>query len=196
MESFKIIDNFLDEKAAENLYQYVTSLSEWNIIKSPKLEYNKVKKAFDEGEFSYFFSHIEDPEIMRKIIDLGKLNVKILEGIGADNYDITSIFLSKYEKGNFASLHDDNTEDKDIGFILYLSKEAKSYFGGILHFIDDEDNIIRSITPKFNRIVLFRVSDQSKHFVSEVVATDYKRIAVTGWVQKNTFTIKKKTTIF
>jgi Rps23 Pro-64 3,4-dihydroxylase Tpa1-like proline 4-hydroxylase len=95
------------------------------------------------------------------------------------------IFASKYTSGCFLGPHHDKTKGK-IGIILYLTKDWKPYYGGILHIMDStESEIIKSVVPKFNNLVVFDIPHQNgiPHYVSHVCPKiTHKRYAISFWM--------------
>jgi Rps23 Pro-64 3,4-dihydroxylase Tpa1-like proline 4-hydroxylase len=64
---------------------------------------------------------------------------------------------------------------------LNLTKDWRADWGGLLHFVNDNNVIEEVQVPSFNTLALFKVP--TRHFVSYV--SDYataKRYAVTGWL--------------
>lgn len=53
--------------------------------------------------------------------------------------------------------HIDSTEDKDVTAVVYLNKEWRREWAGETVYFDGED-IVFSVLPKFNRLVLFQAS--------------------------------------
>ena len=80
--------------------------------------------------------------------------------------------------------HDDRLSTRKIAYILNLSN-FKEKDGGQLEFFSTDSNnnpikVVKSITPKFNNFIIFKVSEKSFHQVNEVL-TNKQRITIGGW---------------
>ncbi len=80
--------------------------------------------------------------------------------------------------------HDDRLEGRRIAYVVNLSQGFTRKDGGALSFFETKRNrplrIVRSFTPAFNTLFLFKVSPKSFHQVDEVL-TDKKRLSLAGW---------------
>lgn len=87
-----------------------------------------------------------------------------------------------YGTGDFLSSHTDDVKNKRLSFVLYLSSHWEHRFGGILHLIDRNGDLIQ-IEPDFNSLVIFDVTARTEHFVSAVepCAGERTRITISGW---------------
>ena len=115
-----------------------------------------------------------------------------------------SLFAAKYNEGCFLSPHTDQWKG-DLGFTLQLTKNWKPQWGGLLHFLDDEEKLTsvndtvlkiahkqpktvsETRTPTFNELTLFYLPEQSGrwHYVSHVnPGVKGSRISYSGWVMK------------
>jgi SM-20-related protein len=98
----------------------------------------------------------------------------------------TETFAARYTEGCFLSPHHDKSKGK-IGFVLNLAKNWRPEYGGNLNITDESGfNVIKTITPKFNNLVIFDIPNYNgiPHFVSHVSpGIKKKRISVTGWFQ-------------
>lgn len=88
-----------------------------------------------------------------------------------------------YADTHFLLCHDDQLDNRNIAMMVYLS-DMKKNDGGSLRLYDNNKgiprNISKSIIPKFNKIVMFRVSNISFHEVEEVRSNN-PRIAISWW---------------
>ena len=92
---------------------------------------------------------------------------------------------SSFPKHGHLLPHDDYLDNRKIAFILYLGPTLTPKEGGALEFFSvDEENIpqkiIKSYPPQQNSFMMFKVSRQSFHQVSELL-TDKKRMTLGGW---------------
>jgi hypothetical protein len=93
--------------------------------------------------------------------------------------------LTRFQPGHFLSRHDDDAPGKQrvAAYVLQLCSDWRADFGGVLNFFTPDDEIRRSLTPGFNRLVLFSVP--RPHAVSAVTAfAPGPRLAMTGWLRK------------
>ena len=80
--------------------------------------------------------------------------------------------------------HDDRLEGRKIAYIVNVSQGFTRKDGGALSFFETKKNrptkVVRSFTPTYNTLFLFKVSPKSFHQVDEVL-TDKKRVSLAGW---------------
>ena len=106
-------------------------------------------------------------------------NITNIKGLGAT--DAASLI---FPNTGYLLPHDDRLATRKIAYILNLS-DFKDKDGGQLEFFETDSNnnpikVAKSITPKFNNFIIFKVSEKSFHQVSEVLS-DKKRITIGGW---------------
>ncbi|MRX27726.1 2OG-Fe(II) oxygenase family protein [Kangiella sp. HZ709] len=89
---------------------------------------------------------------------------------------------TKYIKDDFLRPHNDfnENEGREFAYVINLTKDWESEFGGQLCFLDSEQKIEEKYLPTFNSLSLFKVPKM--HQVSKVVKTDKPRLAITGWL--------------
>lgn len=87
-----------------------------------------------------------------------------------------------YSVGDFLSLHTDDVKDKRLSFVFYLSPQWEPGFGGTLHLIDPDGNVLQ-ISPEHNNLLIFDVTARTEHFISPVEASagDKARMTISGW---------------
>lgn len=89
-------------------------------------------------------------------------------------------YLSRVmEQGDFISSHIDDKQNRVLAFVFYLSGLDEKDDGGQLSIHCDDR--VRSIEPKFNRLVLWNAQEKIIHSVAEVVGKNVKRISIGGW---------------
>ena len=85
-----------------------------------------------------------------------------------------------YKNTNYLLPHDDELEKRKIAYILYLN-DLNEDEGGQLQFFNN-NKLIKSISPKFNTLILFRAeAGKTIHQVKEVVGKNTKRLSIAGW---------------
>lgn len=161
-ESIIIIDNYLNDEYAEQVYKKVTSL-EYQYIKFNsevryEIYYNFNKIVVDIFNNSEFFEMV---------------NQKLSTNVTA----ILEHHVSKMTPGEYIDNHLDKRDRNQLcTFLLYLNKDWNKDDGGELEM---KDSIF--ILPIFNRLVVFNNTDYSIHRVNHI-KTNKTRYAITGWL--------------
>jgi SM-20-related protein len=91
---------------------------------------------------------------------------------------------TRYLPGHFLKRHNDQVtnQSREVAYVLNLTKGWQSDWGGLLHFMDEQDRVTETYMPAFNTLTLFRVP--MWHHVSYVSpAATGARYAITGWGQ-------------
>ncbi|MGY6628606.1 MAG: 2OG-Fe(II) oxygenase [Oceanicaulis sp.] len=94
--------------------------------------------------------------------------------------------LTRYRPGHFLTAHDDFTAGKDrsAAFVLNLTDNWCADFGGVLQLLDAHGDVRAGLTPRFNRLSLFKVPQP--HAVSVVAPyAPGPRLAITGWFRRD-----------
>jgi SM-20-related protein len=89
---------------------------------------------------------------------------------------------TRYRAGQFLTRHQDreDNENRVCAFVINLSKNWDSDWGGLLQFHDGADRLVDSFVPYWNTLSLFRVPQS--HTVSLVAPwAGADRLAITGW---------------
>lgn len=140
-------------------------------------------KAADLFQFKHSadFSGIQQP-ILREFRDVLRSPefmafIEQITGVQLKK-DVIDVAASLYQDTDFLLCHDDRLENRSLAFILYFSTLTKDQ-GGALCLYDAQEKLAKRIVPKWNTLVLFRVSKKSLHAVEEVI--DAQRLAVGGW---------------
>ncbi len=90
---------------------------------------------------------------------------------------------TRYNQGDFCGLHSDMAHDKNriAAVIFYLSERWVANWGGLLMFHDEQGDIWRALTPRFNAMHMLKVPQQ--HSVSQVSQlAPFPRYSVAGWL--------------
>lgn len=158
-----------------------------------EFEKNYSIKLFNDGLYTYHFyrsagDHYEgcgcEECEFRKWLKSDEILKFLNELSGFEVNEFSTMFASRYSEGCFLSPHHDDTLGS-IGFVLQLTKNWKPQWGGILHFLDDNRQVIEySEVPTFNTLTLFHIPEgRGKwHYVSHVnPGITSHRIAYSGW---------------
>ena len=100
--------------------------------------------------------------------------------IGCRNLVPNEMFLSKYEKDDFLSVHHD-IQKGDISVTCSLTEEWDVSWGGLLHFCN-ESGVYKTISPKMGTLNVFKLDPEHglDHFVS-MVNVNKPRYTFTAW---------------
>lgn len=101
---------------------------------------------------------------------------------GNDEINKFELLAARYNPGNFLLTHDDfKKTERRIAYVLNLSKDWKAEWGGLLHFLDEDGQILDTYTPTYNSLTLFSVP--APHTVSYVAPyAGRPRYSITGWL--------------
>ena len=90
-----------------------------------------------------------------------------------------------YMNGDFLLPHDDELDSRLLAYSLHLTPNMTLSDGGSFDFFSsntegEAKEIVKQVVPKFNSIVIFKVTPESWHQVSEILS-DVQRFSLTGW---------------
>jgi len=91
--------------------------------------------------------------------------------------------LACFSPGCFLRKHTDKTdkEKRAAAYVFNFTPIWNNDWGGLLHMLNDEQEIIDTIEPFFNSIIIFKVP--ALHYVSQVANyAKGKRYTATGWL--------------
>lgn len=164
-ESIIIIDNYLNDDHANQVYDIITAL-----------EYTPIKFSGEVNyEFEYNINQIVD-EIFNNTKFYNLVNQKLSVNISA----IYEHHISKMTQDEYIDDHIDKTiNGQRATFLFYLNKDWTKENGGDLEITENV-----SILPVFNRLVLFNNTETSTHRVNRL-KTDKIRYAITGWLHND-----------
>lgn len=167
-----VIDNFLQEDFAEKLYQEFPAVNEkWHFYNNPL----EVKYANDDIEnmsdtIKNFFYFLNSEVFMKKLRDItGIENLDYdpyLHGAGLHAMPSNGRLHCHldYEKHPFSG------KERRINLIYFMNKDWDEKWGGNLELWDkDMQNKQATISPSFNRAVIFQTNDISWHGIPEVM---------------------------
>lgn len=186
------IDQILNEKFAESLYQHIIRIPDTKLnvacgIRNTKYEkkiiptlqkrnqdnINEANRTFSKGEFSYVFHRGMNntpgeitpfESMLRLILNSDEFKKTLSELTGLEITQLNTMFLSKYKSGHFLSPHSDKGNGK-IAFVINLTKGWMPQYGGNLHFLsEDRTKIVDTWTPAFNNMVIFFVPPDKDEF--------------------------------
>lgn len=91
---------------------------------------------------------------------------------------------TRYRPGHFLRFHNDlqESEGRRFAFVLNLTARWQADWGGLLQLLDGPEQVLETLTPRFNSLSLFRVP--TDHCVSMVAPfAQEPRLAITGWLR-------------
>ncbi|WP_299008862.1 2OG-Fe(II) oxygenase family protein [uncultured Shewanella sp.] len=178
------------DKTTDESWTYVVKYDDFeaDLLSSTELKViEKHKKAAyrnnSEGKLAYFFKRITTDHGLTSVpiaqaflqaqglMDSPAIR-RLLEFVtGRDINDMSQIYINKFEIGDFLGIHKDG--GNNIGVALNLSKDWITTNGGNTHIVDDEMNIIDSLSPCFGKLLVFdSMKENVPHFVSTVTSTN------------------------
>lgn len=102
---------------------------------------------------------------------------------GLDDVVRAGAMATCFDPGNFLREHDDYQpgEDRLCAYVFNLSQDWRPDWGGLLHFMNRQRDVVDSFVPWFNSLSLFAVP--ALHHVSMVSPyAEQSRYSVTGWL--------------
>ena len=121
--------------------------------------------------FATFMSAPETLDVLRAIT-----------GLGAAHFADAQATL--YRPGDFLTAHRDDVEGKNrlAAYVLGLTPWWRTEWGGLLLFHEDDGDVSRGLTPRFNCLNIFKVPQT--HSVSQVASyAGANRLSITGWLR-------------
>ena len=163
---YVVIDNFLNEDAANKLLEEHTSVVDWNHYN----HFNERKMA--TAQFEDFGPHTQ--EIVSKLQSESFLKyLSNLTGISdlLPDPNLDGGGLHRIKSGGFLNIHADyqshptNTHwSRELNLLLYLNKDWHDEWNGNLELWNSSmTESVVSVKPIFNRCVIFRTSSDSFH---------------------------------
>jgi len=167
-----VIDNFLDENYANELYElFPESFDEWYKYENPielKFTYDNINSLDEKMKnFFYYLSSDKLVDIFRKITNIDNLTYdEYLHGAGLHchpRYGKLNVHLD-YEKHPFSG------KERKLNVIYFLSKNWNSIWNGQNELWDKEaTKCVKKTDVMFNRAIIFKTNDVSWHGLPETI---------------------------
>lgn len=125
---------------------------------------------------SHYVMHVFEYLNSKPFLDLAR------ELTGVAEISNVNAQLTNYRPGHFLTCHDDEVEGSNrvAAYVIGLSPEWRTDWGGLLNFIDDEGNVTGGFTPRLGALNIFKVPQ--KHSVSCVAPfAPGGRLSLSGW---------------
>ena len=146
---------------------------------------------FKESDLFSYWASVELTDVNHPAInilrdDLGDQvwRKKVAESFKTKKLSSIDMAAYVYGLGDFLLPHDDQVEGRIIAYSLHLTPEITDEMGGALNIFkadkDGQSELVNSLIPEYNSLIMFEVSDRSWHEVNEIVR-DIQRLTVTGW---------------
>lgn len=103
---------------------------------------------------------------------------------GLEGIERVSAQATCFRPGHFLRMHTDaqSNEGRLAAYVINLTPAWQADCGGLLHFVDGNNQVESVFFPRFNSLSLFKVPRW--HFVSQVTPyANHPRYAITGWFQ-------------
>ena len=140
-------------------------------IRVPDDPAERAARATMLDQFAEFMSSAGTLEVLTQITGLAAL-------------DFADAQATTYRPGDFLTGHHDDVAGKNrrAAYVLGLTPEWRTEWGGLLLFHDEQDDVGRGLLPRFNCLNLFAVPQT--HSVSQVASyAGATRLSVTGWLR-------------
>ena len=146
---------------------------------------------FKESDLFSYWASVELTDVNHPAInilrdDLGDQvwRKKVAESFKTKKLSSIDMAAYVYGLGDFLLPHDDQVEGRIIAYSLHLTPEITDETGGALNIFkadkDGKSELVDSLIPEYNSLIMFEVSDRSWHEVNEIVK-DIQRLTLTGW---------------
>lgn len=161
-----VIDNFLDEKVANELHDtFPSNYDDWYKYENPievKYAYDNIDKVDDKiKNYFYYLSSTKAVDIFKKLTNIHDLEYdEYLHGAGLHchpKHGRLNIHLD-YEK------HPLSGKERRLNIIYFLSKDWKSEWNGQNELWDkNSEKCVKKTEVVFNRAIIFKTNDITWH---------------------------------
>ncbi|MGQ3889759.1 2OG-Fe(II) oxygenase [Legionella sp. CNM-1927-20] len=180
-QGFYIGDQFLEEESAQLLRCRALELMKRNEFRAAKigsLTNTTYNESIRTDKIYWLESNSPNTQHFWQIITQIKTRLNKTLYLGLNEFEVHFAF---YQAGTFYRKHIDQFKDKKnrkISFVYYLNADWQDSFGGQLLIYDEQNKLITSISPTWNRFICFL-----SHLPHEVNKTTMDRLSITGWLK-------------
>ncbi|MCA0402332.1 MAG: 2OG-Fe(II) oxygenase [Proteobacteria bacterium] len=182
-QGFHVIDNFLDDNYFQALRTFCLSLEDDNQFKAAKVG-NQVEsqEAFHirNDKICWLDSYQENQAVAFYLTQLSAIASQLNQSLFLGIAEIEAHF-AVYQPASFYKKHVDqfkNTNSRRISTVFYLNSEWQDDFGGELKLYNQNDELIKILSPKPNRFICF-----NSELPHEVATTKKVRYSIAGWLK-------------
>lgn len=171
--SFCVIPNAFREEVAEEVYRSLDACDSWSPYEGHASYFHyKHHNLYDPSAFP------ESVEDCRRVLSSPKTK-KLVERLSGEDCSGELLFgASRYLPGDYSLPHHDRFMSRSVAYVWHLTKNWDPSWGGHLVWCSP----MISINPAFNTLIVFRVTNESFHFVSPVAPyAQGKRMTINGW---------------
>ncbi|STX27822.1 SM-20-like protein [Legionella beliardensis] len=184
-QGFHISDHFLDEQTALILRNTALELAANHQFQAAKIG-NQAHAAANNTIRSdkIFWLDEQSPNITPfwQVITQIKTLLNQQLYLGLEEFET---HFALYQAGSFYRKHIDQFRSKhtrQVSFVYYLNPNWQDNFGGHLTLYNQQNEIMISISPKWNRFICFLST-----LPHEVHKTTKNRLSITGWMKTKDF---------
>jgi len=162
-----------------------------NEFKQCKTDYESLKCSYRYKKATRVWHYATCYCIMCKITETIK-DIKftnMLSKITGLNLIAGEIFMSNYEEGDFLNM-EDNKAKGDIKVTISFTYDWHPTYGGILHFTDANNQIIKSIIPGEGDINIFSLGEKELNYFVSPVAVNKNRYTIHSFYKRANEIIK------
>ena len=161
-----VIDNFLTEEVAENLFNNFPKVSELRKHYKGINENKSEGSSFDayHNDFIKVLDAIKGPDFVKWLEQVVEIDDLLLP----DDHRGAGVHQGK--NGSFLDIHVDFSVHpilnlhRRLNLLIFLNKDWKPEYGGLLELWNEDVSILgKSILPAYNRAVIFETTDTSYH---------------------------------
>ena len=172
-----LIRDALQETVAMRMFACLDQFSDWKV-------YEDYQTNFHYHHHNIYEASLYPPDLNWCSGIFGsELTKSLIQALSRRDCTGETVFsASWYMPGDYSLPHDDLPGDegayRQVAFIWHLSKDWQPHWGGDLFWCRKN----RYITPSFNSLILFNVSHENCHHVTQVSPhAAAKRLAISGW---------------
>ncbi len=172
---YVIIDNFLNEEVANNLYENFPKVTELRKHYKGLNENKSEGSSFEQyhGDFINMLDSIKSEAFinwLEKVVQIDDLTLP-------DDHRGAGVHQGK--DGSFLDIHVDFSVHpilnlhRRLNLLIFLNKGWKEEYGGLLELWDPEVSVCEAeILPSFNRCVIFETNDVSYHGYDKITVPE------------------------
>ncbi|MBT7608707.1 MAG: 2OG-Fe(II) oxygenase [Bacteriovoracaceae bacterium] len=185
---YLVVDDFLDNDLAKHIQIEIESLDEDTLR---VYEHFNAKVRSSIGRTDLPKKTIQLIDYLQDDIFLDQLRKLTGEDQLCPDKNLAQGGILRYIKGDFVNLHTDNlTHPQDfkqrtlITLLIYFNDDWKDEYNGILEIVNPENkNMLTSISPNFNRLVILKTNSSLIHGIPSPLACpeDKNRKAIVLW---------------